>query len=156
MSRRAGWILRGVALLLAVLPVLATGFHPSWNAGHFAFYAELNDRPWFALDPGDAATAVVTWRNFAETGAVVVAVAPLLARGRALRPVAAVAGALLIVIAAVGLYVGVYSGFGGLLDGFTGMPDGAWTEPGLYALAAAGLLVVAVRARPGPVILEAP
>jgi len=160
-SRRAAWIWRGAAVVLAALPTLATmiPFGHTTGTGWFA-YAPLNDAgP--GLDPRVALAGLVQWQQYTTMGIpVLVAAVPLVARGRWLRPVTSVAAALLALTAAAGAYLGVYSGFAQVVDAITGVRGAGWAMPAAYGLAAVALAVVAVRGRPGgraqPVISEAP
>lgn len=161
MSGRSAWLWRGAAVLLAALPTL-TGlirFGRATATGWFA-YSPMNT-PAYGLDPNTALIGLLKWQQYTGMGIpVLIAAAPLVARGRWLRPGAAVAAVLLALVAAAGGYLGVYSGFTMLVDALTGVPGAGWAKPLAYLLAAVALAVVAVRGRPGgrtqPVISEAP
>lgn len=150
MSRRAVWVWRGAAVLLAVLPTLAgiVPFGHTTAVGFFA-YTPLN-RPAYGLDPWTALLALLKWQRLTSMGVpVLIAAAPLVARGRWLRPVAAAAAVLLALVAASGGYLGGYSGFAGTVDGITRVPGAGWAEPIAYLLAGLVLVPVAVRGRTG-------
>lgn len=160
MSHRAAWIWRGAAVLLAALPTLAqlVPFGHTTSIGFFA-YTPLTHG--WGVDPRTAMSGLFEWQRYTGFGVpVLIAAAPLVARGRWLRPVAVAAAALLVLVAAIGGYLGVYSGLTLVTDALAGFRGAAWVKPVTYLLAAVALAVVAVRGRPGsraqPVISEAP
>lgn len=162
MSRRTAWIWRGAAVLLAALPTLAglVRFGRTTAAGWFA-YTSLTGRQWLSLDPQTALLALLKWQQYTGMGVpILIAAAPLVARGRWLRPVAAVGAVLLALIAASGGYLSLYAGFTMAVDSLTGVPGSAWAKPLTYLMAAVALAVVAVRGGPGaaphPVTSEQP
>lgn len=149
-SRWRVWVLRGAAVVAAVVPMVVRAVRFGGGATTFAWFGSgpVGGR-WWQLDPQLALTAYLHWEFYTGLGVpVLIAAVPLAARGRLLRPVALAAAVLLALTAATGAYLGPLCAQGPLAAQVTGLPGDGWTGPALYLIAAIALTLVAQR-RPG-------